>query len=82
MRVSVGDAGWLQQLCLTTGFPYTSSKAEDNLGGTLARYLVGADPRLLKHYPELAYFRDIVFYFKLFMSPSADALPKVTPLNP
>ena len=26
---------------------------------------------------QLAYFRDIVFYFKLFMSPSADSLPKV-----
>lgn len=42
-----------------------------------SRYLTGEDPRLAKHVPELAPFRDIVFYFKLFMSAERTALPDV-----
>jgi hypothetical protein len=62
-----GDELLLTQLCLTMGFPVTGC-AEGLKDGTLARYLTGEEPRLAKHVAELAPFRDIVFYFKLFMS--------------
>jgi hypothetical protein len=54
MKMSTGDANLLKQLCLVSGFPYASSAAQHKLGGTLARYLVNKDPRIIKHYPEVS----------------------------
>jgi hypothetical protein len=58
--MGAGDELLLKQLSLVMGFPFTKD-AEGLQDGTLARYLTGEDPRLTKHVPELAPFRDIVF---------------------
>lgn len=55
----------LEQLCWAVGFPPTN----------LALYISGEQTAVLDHYPELAYYRDIVFMFKYMMTPTAEALP-------
>ena len=34
------------------------------------------------HYPEIGYFRDLVFMFKLVMVPTSDKLPELRPWEP
>ena len=59
----------LQQLCLHLAFP--SEPAAD----LLPAYLSGESRLLLENFPEIGFFRDIVFLFKMLMVPSSDALP-------
>jgi hypothetical protein len=75
--VSAGDARLVRQLCVQVGFPRGASAERD-----AAAYLSGAAPELLDNYPELSMFRDIVFYLKLMMSPSLDALPPLRRWEP
>ena len=42
-----------------------------------AKLLTGEDPVLLDNYPELGFFRDIVFILKVLMVPTSDALPEI-----
>ena len=40
-------------------------------------YITGQAPEILDMYPELGYYRDIVFNFKYLMAPYAEALPEI-----
>lgn len=59
----------LEQLCWEIGYP------PDNIPS----YLSGEQTELLYNYPELKYYRDIIFLFKYLMNPKADALPEIKP---
>lgn len=58
----------LQQLCWDMGFDRNVPSVN---------YLTGADPRILEFYPELGFFRDIMFTFKFLMSSSSSTLPDI-----
>eukprot|EP01050_Picozoa_sp_SAG11_P029516 SAG11_NODE_8337_length_1027_cov_0.904095_2_plen_189_part_01 len=60
---------YITQLCLNTGHPLQD----------VHRYFTGEDGDLLENYPDLAYFRDIVFIFKALLAPTSDALPEISP---
>lgn len=62
----------LTQVCWEIGFDRSRVSA----------YITGEDPLLLDNYPELAYFRDIVFMFKYMMAPRAADLPPVKQYTP
>ena len=64
-----GDLQFLERLCLHYGFQCSP--------GILPMYLSGEKSTLLDHFPELGALRDIVFTFKLLLSPTADGLPEV-----
>jgi hypothetical protein len=37
---------------------------------------------ILDHYPEIGFFRDLIFMFKLVMVPTSDKLPELKPWTP
>jgi len=47
-----------------------------------AQYLTGECSELISLFPELGFFRDIVFTFKALMAPTSDALPEIKVLTP
>lgn len=61
------DKMYIDQLCVQMGF----DRGAENL------FVSGLDPFLLDHYPEIAFFRDLVFMFKLVMVPTSDKLPEL-----
>jgi hypothetical protein len=56
------------------GFPHEEKDMKELLSGE--------NPSLIELYPELATFRDVVFYFKAMMVPSGDALPEMRAWTP
>jgi hypothetical protein len=60
-----GDSEFIDQLCIQMGFDRTEA----------LQYMTGENSELLDHYPELGFFRDLIFMFKLVTDPSATALP-------
>lgn len=71
MEMGEGEAAWLRQLCLYTAFP------TEPAGSLLPAYLSGESRLVLENYPELGFFRDVVFMFKMLMVPSSEALPEI-----
>lgn len=69
MDFGQGERALLDQLCLQMGFPRDD----------LPAYLSGENPLVLDNYPELGFFRDIVYLFKALLAPSSDALPDLRP---
>ena len=67
MDIGVGEIGLLDQLCLQIGFPRNLT----------AEYLTGQSREVLDDYPELAFFRDIVFILKVLMVPTSESLPEI-----
>jgi len=67
---SAGDALFIDQICVHLGFERYGSPSEQ-----AATYISGADSEIVDHFPELAAFRDVCFFFSLFMVPSLDLLP-------
>lgn len=59
----------LRQLCLHSAFPSEPAAV------LLPSYLSGESRLLLENFPELGFFRDIVYLFKMLMVPSSEALP-------
>ncbi|PRP79727.1 hypothetical protein PROFUN_12661 [Planoprotostelium fungivorum] len=59
----------LEQMCWEIGFPSEN----------LPLYLSGEQSEILYNYPELLYYRDIVFLFKYLTTPDQAALPQVKP---
>jgi len=55
------------QLCWEIGFPNKN----------LHLYLSGEQSALLDYFPEMRYFRDLVFMFKYFLTPKADVFPPI-----
>jgi len=58
----------LTQICYEIGFPMPA--------GELPKYLSGEKPEICQFFPELVTYRDIIFTFKYFMTPFAEALPE------
>ena len=56
----------------------TAGEDAEQLSGQklLVQYLTQENRELSDSFPELAFFRDIVYYFKAFMTPSCDSLPE------
>ena len=59
---------FFKQICYDMGFPSTQEN--------LPAYLSGEAVELIEFYPELAYYRDIIFYFKYLMSPTQESFPE------
>lgn len=66
------DKKFIDQLCLQMGF----------LRGQEKQYITGVNRNLLDHYPEIGFFRDLIFMFKLVMAPSSDQLPELKAWTP
>ncbi len=66
-----GEHTFLGNLCLQMGFPGFSDS------DILPTYLSGEEPAILDIFPELGYFRDIVYLMKAMMVPTSAALPEV-----
>ena len=49
---------------------------------TISYVYVCAYTLIQDHYPEIGYFRDLVFMFKLVMVPTSDKLPELRPWEP
>ena len=69
MDFGVGEKALMDQLCLQMGFPRDD----------LASYLSGENPVVLDNFPELGFFRDIVYLFKALLAPSSESLPELRP---
>ncbi len=69
---SSADKRFMDQLCLQMGFDRNCECA----------FITGASPILLDHYPEIGFFRDLVFMFKLVMVPTSDKLPELKAWTP
>lgn len=67
MDVGPPEEALLDQLCLQIGFER----------GHTAEYITGQRREVMDNYPELGFFRDIVFILKVFMVPTSDALPDI-----
>jgi len=66
-----GELLLAEQLCCAVGHPRQRE--------LLPRYLSGEASDLVSSCPELVCLRDLLFLFKLFLSPSAQALPEPRP---
>lgn len=66
-KPSPGELTFIHQICLQLGFKTEKEEL----------YLTNENTLILDNYPEIGYFRDIVFSFKLVMIPSSDGLPEL-----
>ena len=60
-----------EQLCYEIGFP----------NYRLELYLCSKQSQILDFYPELLYFRDIIYMFKYMLNPNVDVFPEIRPWN-
>ena len=68
MELGAADELLLKQLCLHNAFPFEATNdgsSSTRPGSLLPHYLTGRSRLLLENFPELGFFRDIVFLFKL-----------------
>jgi hypothetical protein len=72
MDCSDVDKKYIDQMCLQMGFDRDLE----------LEYLTHEDEILLDHYPEVGYFRDIVFMLKLVLVPTSDRLPELKQWTP
>ena len=72
MKFGPGEHMLMTQLCLATGFPPDAA----------VPLFTGEQPIFLEKYPALGRFRNIVFHFKMMMSPTSDALPEMRAWHP
>ena len=71
-EVGTADKLFIDQVCVQMGF----------LRNMENEYITGANLNFLDHYPEIGFFRDLVFMFKLVMVPTSDKLPELKPWTP
>jgi hypothetical protein len=69
---SHADKRYIDQLCLQMGF----------VRGFEKQFITGTNQLLLDHYPEIGFFRDLVFMFKLVMVPTCEQLPELKAWSP
>jgi hypothetical protein len=72
MECSVTDKKFIDQICVQVGF-----EREVEL-----EYLSGSDGIFLDHYPEIGFFRNLVFIFKLVLVSTSDRLPELKQWTP
>jgi hypothetical protein len=82
MSLSPGDHNMIDQVCLSMGFERSTQSQQGKIDTTFCCYLTNENRDLIDNYPEIASFRNIVYYFKAFMTPTADALPDVRRWRP
>jgi hypothetical protein len=66
------DKTFIDQICVQMGFNR----------GVEKNYIAAIDELLIDHYPEISFFRDLIFMFKLVMVPTSDKLPEMRAWNP
>jgi hypothetical protein len=66
------ETKFMNQICLQMGFETGKEDA----------FITGEIPDVLELYPEIGFFRDLVFMFKLTMVPTSDALPELKAWTP
>lgn len=66
------DNLFIDQICIQMGYEKGHANA----------YLTEVEPILLDHYPEISYFRDLIFMLKLVMVPTSDKLPELKAWTP
>jgi hypothetical protein len=71
-EISTSDKRFVDQLSLQMGFDR----------GVEREYITGTSRAFLDYYPEISYFRDLIFMFKLVMVPSSDQLPDLNRWSP
>lgn len=71
-QVGAAEKKFIDQLCLQMGFDRGYEKY----------FITGANSNFLDHYPEIGFFRDLLFMFKLVMVPTSDQLPELKPWTP
>ena len=71
-EVDTADKLFIDQVCVQMGFTRDMEK----------EHLTGVNLNFLDHYPEIGFFRDLVFMFKLVMVPTSDKLPELKPWTP
>jgi hypothetical protein len=76
MVAGEGETALIDQICLQSGYPREAD------GHPLLKYLTGEDPQLLDFIPEMGYFRDLVFMFKLLLAPTSQTLPEIRAWKP
>lgn len=81
MDFGEGERNLMTQLCLATGFARTQ-RPDGERDDTLPRYLCYEDRELIDSFPELAFFRDIVYCCKALSVPTSDALPEMKKWRP
>jgi hypothetical protein len=70
----------MRQVSVAIGYPAPGVNGEPmDLAGA---YLSGSRRELLREYPELGHFRDIIFMLKTLMTPTSDALPEIRAWDP
>ena len=69
---SAADMKFIDQLCLQMGF-----KRNNEIG-----YMTGIQRALLDLYPEIGYFRDLIFMCNLVMVPTSEKLPDLKQWEP
>jgi hypothetical protein len=72
LQMCTADKRYIDQLCVQMGFTR----------GMECTYITGDNALILDHYPEIGFFRDLVFMFKLVMVPTSDKLPALKPWTP
>ncbi|CAM9179352.1 unnamed protein product, partial [Ectocarpus fasciculatus] len=66
------ETAFIRQICIQMGWQYGREEA----------YITGEIPDILELYPEIGFFRDLLFMFKLTMVPTSDALPELKAWTP
>ena len=82
MALSVGEQQLMSQVCLSMGFDQGGIAGTKGQQDRLGAFLAGEDPTFVDLYPELGFFRDLVYLFKALMCPSGAALPELKPWHP
>jgi hypothetical protein len=71
-KCQVAERRFIDQVCVQVGFER----------GHEIQYITGVDQLILDHYPEIGFFRDIIFMLKLVMVPTSEKLPELKPWLP
>lgn len=71
--LEVGTVRWVRSIAQDLAFPADI--------GNVAQYIRDVDHLLIKNYPEFRCFRDVCFYFKLFLNPQLEAFPSKAPYS-
>ena len=66
------ETRFMNQICVQMGFEL----------GREDEFITGELPDILEIYPEIGFFRDLLFMFKLTMVPTSDALPELRAWTP
>ena len=71
-EITTADKLFIDQIAINLGFKRFQE----------IQYMTGVNSLILDHFPEIGFFRDLIFMFKLVMVPTSDKLPELKPWEP